>query len=276
MHGSDTRHKGSAAQVDRSARNVRRAVLVAGIPALIVFVLLVVVLTLMASAAFALSPSVVVGIVVWVICWRGAAGRVLRSINAHPLYEDDQPRIANMVDHLCASMGLPVPALYIVDDAPPNALALGRSPKAGVLVLTSGLLHGFEPVQLEGVLAHELTHIKQRDTALSTMAAAVALPVAGLLGGGGALVHQIAGRGREFHVDQEAVGVTRYPPGLRQALAAMAEEVGQHPDGLLPMSSGGRVTRWMWTVALGAPLDGDSLVGELDAPAVRIAALSEY
>jgi Zn-dependent protease with chaperone function len=243
---------------------------------LILFVVLGALLSVLVSPLVGLPLAVVVGGTAWFATWRRATTSLLRAFHARPLDPREQPRVANVVDHLCATMGLPLPSLYVVADAPSNAVSLGRNPEEATLVVTSGLLQGFDPVQLEGVLAHELTHIKRRDTAPSTVAAALLLPFAGVFGGIGDLVHRIAGRGLEFEVDRAAVGVTRYPPGLRKGLAAMAEDVGHHPDGLLATSGGGRVTRWLWTVPLGAALGGDALIGELDAPAVRIAALDEH
>jgi len=94
------------------------------------------------------------------------------------------------------------------------------------------------------------------------------------------LVHTLAGRGREFSTDRLAVSVTRYPPGLRDALVLMAE--GPAPAPSSPLAEGGvaRATRWLWTVALPDTPHSTALrsgaVGELDAPAVRIAALDEW
>jgi len=127
-------------------------------------------------------------------------------------------------------------------------------------------------------LAHELTHVKNGDIAPATVAVAVLLPVALVTASVGATVHRWAGRGREFRADADAVRVTRYPPGLRDALAAMV--AGPVPLAPSPLADGAlaRTTRWLWAVALPGPgtEPGEKGgVGELDAPLSRIAALDE-
>jgi hypothetical protein len=112
------------------------------------------------------------------------------------------------------------------------------------------------------------------------MACAVTLPFVAVLPGSANLVHALAGRGREFRTDQLAVSVTRYPPGLRQALALIVDG----PAAVAPSPLAGRgvahVTRWLWTVALSDGAGGrrshGGVAGELDDAAVRIAALDEW
>ncbi|MDA8267596.1 MAG: M48 family metalloprotease, partial [Actinomycetota bacterium] len=188
---------------------------------------------------------------------------------------------------------------------------VGTRPGSSVLVVTTGLVQRLDPVQLEGVLAHELTHMKHGDVAVGTVAAAVVLPLAGMIDLGG-VVHHLRGRGTELLTDRRAVGVTRYPPALRSALAIMvgsgsepaaavagphrppssepagtahpgaahassSDGVGTAPGGAsgLAATAAGRATRWLWTVALGPSPQGPALIGELDAPEVRMAALDE-
>jgi Zn-dependent protease with chaperone function len=150
-----------------------------------------------------------------------------------------------------------------------------------VVVVTSGLLTSMEPVPLEAVLAHELVHIRRGDVAPATMATAVLLPVASVFPVSG-LVHRMAGRGREMRTDTLAVSVTRYPPGLREALVSMAEGPAPRASSPLVRRAVARTTRWLWTVPLpDAERRGDGkarpvqLVGELDASAARVAALDE-
>ena len=240
------------------------------------------VLGLVVVAALAAAGAVLVGIVLGVALaalagiglWRGALGLVLRALGVRLVDEDDVPGVANQVEGLCATMGLALPDLYLVEDERPDALALGGGGRTAV-VLTSGLLDGIDPVALEGVLAHELTHVKRGDVAPATAAAALALLLPVVPGPSG-LVHRLAGRGREFQADAEAVRVTRFPPGLRQALGQM---VAERPPGALSSRRAAKVTRWLWTVPLpGAdgrcePADA---TGELDAPAGRRAALDEW
>jgi heat shock protein HtpX len=288
------------ADADDSAtahRNRRRARLIAALPALLLFVVLLVVFSAIGALMVGVIVGAVVGAVVGVSLVYGATGVLLRSLRARPTDEDDLPGAYNLIEGLCASMGLPLPGVWLVDDPLPDALALGRGPSTGCLVLTSGLVDTLDPVALEGLLAHELTHIRRGDIAPATVAAALCLPLAVVVPGAGSFVHGLAGRGREFRTDQLAVGVTRYPPGLRQALSHMVG--GPSPASGSPLSGRAvaRSTRWLWTVALpvssigGAqpqattrgtdavasdPQDREKMVGELDAASVRIAALDEW
>jgi Zn-dependent protease with chaperone function len=225
--------------------------------------------------------ALIVALFVATLLWRGATTVLLRSLGTGGADEDDDPRVFNLVEGLCATMGLAFPDLQLLDDPVPDALALGLRPDRAVLVLTTGLLDSLDPVELEGVLAHELTHIKRGDTAPATIAAAALLPVARIVPGASGLVHRWAGPGREFETDRLAVGVTRYPPGLRQALSTMNAAMGEAsastgvPDARgLARRPAVQLTRWLWTVAPGA--EPTAPAGELDAPMVRIAALDEW
>ncbi len=133
---------------------------------------------------------------------------------------------------------------------------------------------------LEGVLAHELVHVKRADIAPATMAAAVMLSVGRRSSPCRALVHTLAGRGREFRTDGLAVAVTRFPPGLREALVLMAEGPAPRAPSALTRRGVARTTRWLWTVALPETPGGDVMrwdgVGELDAPALRVSSLAEW
>jgi heat shock protein HtpX len=256
--------------------NRRRAWAVAASPTVLLAVVGVVVGTAAGALLVGLAAGAILGAAVAIGLWRGAPGMVLRALGARPVDEDDAPGPCTQVEGLCASMGLGIPELFVVDDPLPNALAVGRRPDDSALVLTTGLLDALDPVALEGVLAHELSHVKANDVAPATLAAALALVVGGTATSG--LVHRMAGRGREFEADRHAVGVTRYPPGLRQALDVMASAVGG--PGRLAEGRVAGVARWLFTVVLpdehGRRPVGEEAVGELDLPAVRIAALDEW
>jgi Zn-dependent protease with chaperone function len=258
-------------------RGRRRALTVVALVSLVVLAVLVVILVPTVGAAIGIPVAVVVGAAAGAALWWGSTPMLLRALGTGGADEDEDPRVFNLVDGLCATMGLPFPDIQLLDDASPDALALGRRPDGAVLVLTTGLLESLDPVELEGVLAHELTHVKRGDIAPATVAAAAMLPVARIMPNAGSLVHRWAGRGREFDTDRLAVTVTRYPPGLRQALATMGKAANP-PSGAvqsaLATRPAVRLTRWLWTVAPGGDLAGD--VGELDAPAVRMAALDEW
>jgi Zn-dependent protease with chaperone function len=210
--------------------------------------------------------------------WRGCTGFVLRALGVRIADDAELARAENLVDGLCASMGVELPDIVLLDDDTRQALALGRTSRTGVLVVTTGLVRTLDPVHLEAVLAHELVHVKRADIAPATVAAAVCLPLATVFPVSG-LVHSLAGRGREMHTDTLAVSVTRYPPGLREALVLMAEGPSPGPSSALARRAVARTTRWLWTVPLhetaeAAPA-GDELIGDLDAPEVRVAALDE-
>jgi heat shock protein HtpX len=246
-----------------------------------VVVFVVVVLAAVAAGldVLGLIAGVGIALLLWLALWRGATRFVLRALAARPGDETELARAENLVDGLCATMGVEPPDILVIDEWARQAMALGRRSGAAVLVVTSGLLESLDPVALEGVLAHELVHIKRGDIAPATMAAAMLLPVASFFPVSG-LVHSLAGRGREFRTDRLAVAVTRFPPGLREGLVLMAE--GPQPRVPSPLARRGvaRTTRWLWTVALPETPGGDVMrwdhVGELDAPALRVASLDEW
>src|SRR3546814_405189 len=89
---------------------------------------------------------------------------------AQPASVEQYPRLHNLVEGLCIAGGLPKPRIYIVDDPSPNAFATGRNPKNAAIAVTTGLLEKLNRVELEGVIAHELSHIKNYDILVSTLA----------------------------------------------------------------------------------------------------------
>jgi Zn-dependent protease with chaperone function len=254
-------------------------VLIAAAPGIVVFVVVAVVCVAVGLALEGLVAGIAAGLVVSFALWRGATGVLVRAVGARPGNDEELARVENLVDGLCATMGLEPPEILVIDEWARQALALGRKSGAAVIVVTSGLLESLDPVCLEGVLAHELVHVKRADVAPATMAAAVLLPLAGFVPVSG-LVHTLAGRGREFRTDRLAVAVTRFPPGLHEGLLLMAE--GPAPRQPSPLTRRGvsRATRWLWTVALPESPGGDvmrwDVVDELDAPALRVSALAEW
>lgn len=262
----------------------------ASLPGIALGVVVLVVLTATVGVVAGVAAGVLVAAGTAVVLWRRAPAMVLRSIGAVPIGWADAPRAFVVIEGLCATMGLEAPTVARVDAVEANALVVGTTPGSVTVVCTTALLDRLGPVELEGVLAHELCHVKAGDVAVATVAAALVLPVSRWVDGG-RLVRSLSGRGREFRTDQQAVAVTRYPPGLRAALAVAADSVEEAagrpaappppapvgPD--LPPSlartPAGRCTRWLWTVALGPAPTGADLIGNLDAASVRIAALDE-
>ena len=92
----------------------------------------------------------------------------VRLTRAREISRDEYFDYWNAVENLCISIGVPMPKLYVINDTSPNAFATGRSPKHSAIVVTKGLLDVMDKVELEGVLAHELAHIQNRDTLLMT------------------------------------------------------------------------------------------------------------
>ena len=168
--------------------------------------------------------------------------------------KDEAPELWRKVENLAITAGLPMPRLYIVQDDSPNAFAAGRNPKQAIVAVTTGLLERLDEEELEGVLAHEMSHVRNYDVRLMTYAAVLAGSIAmisqiflrGLMFGGGrrderggganpivlivvlvalilapvaAIVIQAAiSRRREYVADASAVELTRYPQGLASAL----------------------------------------------------------
>jgi heat shock protein HtpX len=180
---------------------------------------------------------------------------VLAISRARPVEKKDYPYLYNVVEGLAIAAGLPKPRCYIIDDTAPNAFASGRNPKNSVVVVTTGLLQKLNRAELEGVIAHEMAHIKNYDILVQTLAVVMVGIVALLsdwilrtfLWGGrrrsskdsgniGAiivvvglilaifspfiaqLIRLAVSRKREFLADANGAFLTRYPPGLASAL----------------------------------------------------------
>lgn len=99
---------------------------------------------------------------------------VLGLHRAREVPEEDAPRLHAMVSELAARAGIPKPRVFLVEDPSPNAFATGRNPEHGVVAVTSGLLRILDEEEVRGVLAHELGHIRNRDTLIATVAATIA------------------------------------------------------------------------------------------------------
>ena len=95
---------------------------------------------------------------------------VLSMNNAKPATPEQNQRMINILENLCAKANIEMPRLYVVEDSSPNAFATGRNPKHAVICVTTGILSRLEDYELEGVLAHELSHVKNFDIRLQAVA----------------------------------------------------------------------------------------------------------
>ena len=148
---------------------------------------------------------------------RRSGSLALRLVGARPTDPVAHARLHNLVEGLCAGVGLPRPRLLVLDDEAPNSLSLGREPASASLVVTSGLLERLSRIELEGVVAHELGHVKAHDIAPATAAVLVGLVVPGL-------VPRLVGPEREAAADVAGASFTRYPPGLTSALEKLRDD----------------------------------------------------
>ena len=171
----------------------------------------------------------------------------LRSSGAQPVTREQLPRLYQVMERLAAKAKIPVPALYVVPDMAPNAFATGRSPKHASVAVTQGLLQIMNDDELEGVIAHELSHVRNYDILTSSIAATIAAAVTFLarfgffFGGGGRdndregggfgailmiilaplaafLLQLFLSRTREYAADETGVRMVGYPNGLISAL----------------------------------------------------------
>ena len=189
---------------------------------------------------------------------------VLAMYKARVVTEKDAPDLYRMVDRLRQRAGLPMPKLAIADQEQPNAFATGRNPEKAVVAVTTGILRYMPPEELEGVIAHELAHIKNRDMLISTIAAGVAgaigyLPYLIMFGGGrddregghpfaaiaalvigpiAAMIIQYAvSRQREFEADRVGAEILGRPLPLANALRRLDAMAHQIPMNVQPAAA---------------------------------------
>lgn len=112
-------------------------------------------------------PLVLVGVGLWfLIAWAGHAAFIRMATGAHPLERKQDKRVYNLVENLCITQGMTVPAIYVIEDDSLNAHASGINQKTYAISLSRGMIEKLEDDELEGVIAHELTHIRNRDVRL--------------------------------------------------------------------------------------------------------------
>lgn len=249
---------------DQVAQNKRRSIFI-----IVAFVILVV--AVLQALNLLIGGGPYFGIVALLIAGGSAAfaywksdSIALRVSRAQPASLEEYGRLHNIVEGLCIAGGLPKPRIYVVEDPSPNAFATGRDPKHAAIAVTTGLLEKLNRVELEGVLAHELSHIKNYDILVSTLAVTMVgvIAIAADIGvrflwfgmgrsrnnsndGGGGVMAILAvfgffllifspligrvmqaavSRRREILADVSGVELTRYPPGLISALEKLRDD----------------------------------------------------
>jgi len=138
------------------------------------FVLLISALAFVAQLMFGGSGFIfwgtLVGAIIYVAIQYYAAGRqALTMAGAREIQKRDNPRLYRIVENLAITTGLPTPKVYIVDDPAPNAFATGRDPEHAAVAATTGLLDLMDDAELEGVMAHEMAHVKNYDIRVTTL-----------------------------------------------------------------------------------------------------------
>ena len=235
--------------------------------------------------------ALVISAVVAVTSYWKSDSIALAVSRAVPADETEFRRLHNLVEGLCIAGGLPKPRVYVIHDEAPNAFATGRNPKHAAIAITTGLLATMNRVELEGVVAHELSHIKNYDILVSTLAVTLVGTVAiitditlrmmwwncGRVSRGGdrgdrgnplALIGFVlllvspliaramqaaVSRRRETLADVSAIRMTRYPPGLISALEKLQAD---HTE----TASASMATAHMW---IEQPLSGVKDAGRL-------------
>lgn len=230
----------------------------------------------LARAFFGDSPfapilAVVFSSVTSIIGYYNSDKIALAANGARPLSRQENEYVHNLVENLCIGAGLPMPRLYIIDSPSLNAFATGRDPKNGAICFTSGIIQNLDKLELEGVIAHELSHIGNYDIRLMTVVGVLAGSITILVnwftnmfmyGGsrknsGGAfflilgivalvlapviatIIQLAISRNREYLADASGALLTRYPQGLASALAKIAQSN-------VPLSSASPTTAHMF------------------------------
>ena len=175
---------------------------------------------------------------------------VLEMYNARELSEADHPKLVGMVRRLATQAGMPMPKVYLIPSPSPNAFATGRNPRHAAVAATEGIMRLLSEEELEGVMAHELAHVRNRDTLISTLAATIAGAVSiltnmlqwaaifgtgrsdeegngGLIGGlimmivapiAAMLIQMAVSRSREYLADETGSRISNNPLALARAL----------------------------------------------------------
>jgi heat shock protein HtpX len=248
--------------IEQISANKRKTVLMIAIFVLIITALVWIINQLLGMGTIGLVIALIIaGGSAFLSYWKSDAVALAVS-RAKPADGPEYARLHNVIEGLCIAAGLPKPRVYVIQDEAPNAFATGRNPDHAAVAVTTGLLERMNRVELEGVLAHELSHIKNYDILVSTLAVTMVGTVAilcdlgfrsmwwgGISGrrrdngneaGGIILIVGIVflilapisaqmmqfaiSRRRESLADVSGVQLTRYPPGLISALEKLRDD----------------------------------------------------
>ncbi|MEX2210679.1 MAG: zinc metalloprotease HtpX [Gaiellaceae bacterium] len=221
---------------------------------------------------FGIGTAVVFAAGLAIFQWYTSAKVALMASGAKVVTPEQAPELHAMVDRLCAMADLPKPKVAIIDTDMPNAFATGRSPKHSAVAVTRGLWERLEPREVEGVIAHELSHIGNRDVTIMTVASFFAMLAAiltrfglyaGMFGGGGRsregggapvwlimfvvsmvtyvisyVLMMAISRYREYAADRGAALITGAPENLMSALQKIASRMLQIPQRDLRQAEG--------------------------------------
>jgi heat shock protein HtpX len=207
--------------------------------------------------------AVVIAVVASLSAYYSGDRMVLTISRAKRIEKKDYPQLFNVVEELSIAAGLPVPAVYVIDDTAPNAFATGRDPQHASVAITTGLMQKLSRDELQGVMAHELSHVGNRDILFATMVGILVGSIvlisdfflrsvfwsggrrrrkSGESGGAGAILAVLAlvlailaplfakmlqlavSRQREYLADASAAKLTRYPEGLASALDKISRD----------------------------------------------------
>jgi heat shock protein HtpX len=241
------------------ARNRRMSWLLLGASfLLLVAVASAVTLSLQAGVGGVIVGVIIAGAMTFGAYWKSDAVAIAAT-RAQPASIEQYPQLHNLVEGMAIAAGIPKPRVYVVHDPAPNAFATGRDPDHAAMAVTTGLLDTLTRTELEGVIAHELAHIRNYDIRVTTIAVATAGAIAIIadlfwrllwFGGGrgrnnnqggnpiaiigllavvvlapiaAGLIRAAVSRRRESLADATAVELTRYPTGLRMALEKLAD-----------------------------------------------------
>jgi heat shock protein HtpX len=245
---------------EAQSSNKRKTFFLLGVMGALTWLVLISIFTYLGTSSAAIVP-IAVGITLFSVwgSYYGSDKLVLTMTGAKLIQESDNPKLFGLVQEITIASGLPMPKVAIVEDSAPNAFATGRDPEHALIAFTTGILDAMDRDQLQGVIAHEMAHVGNRDTLVSAVAATTAGVIALIsdilmrmmwFGGGrrdrdsngnplmlvvslvvlilapiaAMMLKSAISRKRESLADATAVAFTRNPAGLRSALEVLAAD----------------------------------------------------